>query len=101
MINLKNVTRVARTFNLPCGAGECAPFSRRENSGGCFCNDIETQLVEETPDGTKGTRTMVRRLAGSITIRGRSDSGSLPDWAKEAPEIKAALAAGYLRLVEQ
>jgi hypothetical protein len=90
MLKLKNLTKTAKTYNVPC-----TPDCDRE---GCVCTVRELSLADEAEDGTRGTRIVEKRIYGSITILG---GGELPveEWMLETPEVKGALARRQVRLV--
>ncbi len=91
MPKLSNRTRVIQVLNIPCRPG-C-------DGTGCLCSNVVTQLLEELPDGTKGTRVIERRLPGSVTILAKSEV-EVPAWVAQSQVVKQAVAQGRLRLVE-
>lgn len=93
MVTLTNREKRMQVFNIPCRKprGECP--------GDDFCQRVETQLVAETQDGVSGTRTVSRRLPGSITLLAGAVA-VVPGWVASSPEVKAALDRGALRLLQ-
>ncbi len=92
MPQIQNRTKAIQQLNIPCRAG-C-------DGTGCLCSEVVTALQEELEDGTKGTRVLSRKLAGSLVFLG-SETKDVPSWVAESGPVKAAIARGRLRLIRQ
>lgn len=95
MATIWNKSKQAVTFNLPCPKGDDGACAE-----GCLCSEVEVRYAVELDDGVRGVRVETRRLPGSVTVLagGRSE---VPAWAGKAPEVKAALARGTIRLITE
>jgi hypothetical protein len=94
-IVIKNMERRMRIINLPhetyCKA-----------AGRCACaKETVTTVVHDPKTGERSMVSRVKRIPSSLTILGLEAREGLPDALLEIPEVKRALRAGRLRIVEQ
>jgi hypothetical protein len=94
-IVIKNMERRMRVINLPhetfCKA-----------AGKCSCTrETVTTVVHDSKTGERSPVSRVKRIPASLTILGLEAREGLPDAVLEVPEVKRALRAGRLRIVEQ
>ena len=94
-IVIKNMERRMRVINLPhetfCKA-----------AGKCSCaRETVTTVVHDPRTGERSPASRVKRIPASMTILGLETRENLPDAFLDVPEVKAALRAGRLRIIEQ
>ncbi len=93
-VTLESRVRQMQVFNLPhdayCGDGDCA------------CSDTAVVVVEENPrTGERAPRRVARKTPDSLTLLARERRADLPAALLDVPEVKAAIAHGRVRVVEQ
>jgi hypothetical protein len=93
-VTLESRVRQMQVFNLPhdtyCRNGDCA------------CSDTAVVVVEENPrTGARAPRRVARKTPDSLTLLARERRAGLPTALLEVPEVKAAIARGRVRVVEQ
>jgi hypothetical protein len=68
----------------------------------CACSDVTVVVTAENPrTGERAPRPLQKKVPGSITLLARERKPGLPSRLLELAEVKAAIARGYLRIVEQ
>lgn len=93
-VTLESRTRRMQVFNLEhaayCGAGECA------------CSDVTTVIVEHNPrTGERAPRRITRKAPASLTLLALERREGLRDSIALVPEVRAAIARGFVRVVTQ
>lgn len=96
MVKLANRQKRIQVLNIPCVLDENGKCTHED----CLCSEVVTQIQVELPDGTRGLKLLERRLPGSITILAEK-SVEVPAWMADAPDVKAAVAQGRVRLVKE
>jgi hypothetical protein len=70
--------------------------------GRCACSEVAVVVTAENPrTGERAPRQLRKKVPGSITLLARERKPGLPSTMLELAEVKAAIARGYLRIVEQ
>ncbi|TMQ08626.1 MAG: hypothetical protein E6J90_39915 [Deltaproteobacteria bacterium] len=70
--------------------------------GRCACSEVTVVVTAENPrTGERAPRRLQKKVPGSITVLARERKPGLPSAVLELAEVKAAIARGYLRIVEQ
>jgi hypothetical protein len=70
--------------------------------GRCACSEVAVVVTAENPrTGERAPRQLRKKVPGSITVLARERKPDLPSAVLELTEVKAAIARGYLRVVEQ
>ena len=68
----------------------------------CACGEVTVVVTAENPrTGERAPRPLQKKVPGSITLLARERKPGLPSRLLELAEVKAAIARGYLRIVEQ
>ncbi len=92
-VTLESRTRRMQVFHLShdvCCRGRCA------------CSEVTVVVTAENPrTGERAPRQLQKKVPGSITLLARERKAGLPSAMLELAEVKAAVARGYLRIVEQ
>ncbi|HYM96989.1 MAG TPA: hypothetical protein VET26_06805 [Candidatus Sulfotelmatobacter sp.] len=93
-VTLESRVRQMQVFNLPhdtyCSDGDCA------------CSDTAVVVVEENPrTGERAPRRVARKTPDSLTLLARERREGLPTLLLDVPEVRAAIARGRVRVVEQ
>ena len=92
-ITLESRVRRMQVFNLPHEA-----FCK----GACACSETTVVVVAEHPrTGDRAPKHVAKRVPPSMTWLARERRAGLPSVLLEVPDVKAAIARGYLRVVEQ
>jgi hypothetical protein len=92
-VTLESRVRQMQVFNLPHGA-----YCKDD----CACGDRTITVVEENPrTGAKAPRLVTRKTPDSLTLLARERRAGLPSAILDVPEVKAAIARGRVRVVEQ
>jgi hypothetical protein len=69
--------------------------------GRCACSEVAVVVTAENPrTGARAPRQLRKKVPGSITVLARERKPDLPSAVLELTEVKAAIARGYLRVVE-
>ena len=69
--------------------------------GRCACSEVTVVVTAENPrTGERAPRQLQKKVPGSITVLARERKPGLPSAVLELAEVKAAIARGYLRIVE-
>jgi hypothetical protein len=70
--------------------------------GRCACSEVTVVVTAENPrTGERAPRQLQKKVPGSMTVLARERKSDLPSAVLELAEVKAAIARGYLRIVEQ
>lgn len=93
-VTLENRIRRMQVFNLEhgtfCAGGECA------------CSDITTVVVEHNPrTGERAPRRLTKKAPASLTLLALERREGLRDSIVAVPEVRAAIARGLVRVVQQ
>ncbi len=93
-VTLESRIRRMQVFNLEheayCAAGECA------------CSDITTVVMEHNPrTGERAPRHVTKKAPASITLLALERREGMRDSIVSAPEMRAAIERGLVRVVEQ
>lgn len=92
-VTLESRVRQMQVFNLPHGA-----YCKDD----CACSDRTITVVAENPrTGARAPRLVTRKTPGSLTLLARERRAGLPTAILDVPEVKAAIARGRVRVVEQ
>lgn len=92
-VTLESRTRRMQVFHLPHEL-----FCR----GRCACSEVTVVVTAENPrTGERAPQLLQKKVPGSLTILARERKPALPTAVIELAEVKAAIARGYLRIVEQ
>lgn len=92
-VTLESRTRRMQVFHLPHDV-----FCR----GRCACSEVIVVVTAENPrTGERAPRQLQKKVPGSLTILARERKPGLPSAVLDLAEVKAAIARGYLRIVEQ
>ena len=92
-VTLESRTRRMQVFHLPHEV-----FCR----GRCTCSELTVVVTAENPrTGERAPRQLQKKVPGSLTVLSRERKPGLPTVVLELAEVKAAIARGYLRIVEQ
>ena len=68
----------------------------------CSCSDITTIVVEENPrTGERAPRRVPKRIPAALTLLAREVRAGFPNSVLQVPDVRAALARGFLRVVAQ
>lgn len=93
-VTLESRVRQMQVFNLPHDA-YCA-------DGDCACTDTAVLVIDENPrTGERAPRRVTRKTPDSLTLLARERRVDLPTAVLEVPEVRAAIARGLVRVVEQ
>lgn len=93
-VTLESRVRQMQVFNLPHDA-YCA-------DGDCACSDTAVLVIDENPrTGERAPRRVTRKTPDSLTLLARERRADLPAVILDVPEVKAAIARGLVRVVEQ
>jgi hypothetical protein len=93
-VTIESRVRQMQVFNLPhdtyCADGDCA------------CSDTTLVVLDENPrTGERAPRRVTRKTPDSLTLLARERLVDLPMAILDVPEVKAAIARGLVRIVEQ
>src|SRR5262249_16758373 len=92
-VTLESRVRQMQVFNLPHGA-----YCKER----CACSERTVMVVEVNPrTGERAPRSVTRKTPGSLTLLARERRAELPSAILDVPEVKAAIARGRVRVVEQ
>ena len=93
-VTLENRLRQLQVFNLDHDA-----FC---HSGACTCSSATVLVVDENPrTGDRAQRRVVKKTPSSLTLLALERRAGLPTRVLEVPEVRAAIARGRVRVVEQ
>lgn len=90
---LESRVRQMQVFNLEhdsyCGAD-------------CACSDFTAQVVEENPrTGERAPKLITKKTPAALTLLAKEKREGLRDSVVSVPEVRAAIAKGLVRIVEQ
>lgn len=93
-VTLESRVRQMQVFNLPhetyCAGGACA------------CSETTVVVLDANPrTGERAPRRVACRTPDSLTLLARERRAGLPAAVLAVPEVKAAIARGLVRVVEQ
>jgi hypothetical protein len=93
-VTLESRLRQMQVFNLPhdayCDEGKCA------------CSDMTVVVVEETSrTGERAPKQVAKKAPASMTLLALERKTGLPTALLDVPDVKAAIARGYVRVIEQ
>lgn len=92
-VTIESRLRQMQVFNL-----EHASYCREA----CACSDITTTVVEENPrTGERAARRIEKKSPASLTLLALERRAGLPTALLDVPDVKAAIARGHVRVVEQ
>jgi hypothetical protein len=92
-VTLQNRRRQMQVFNLD-HRSYCEP-------SGCGCVELVVTLVREHPrTGAQLPRRIEKKAPGSLTLLALETRRGLPEAILKVPEVKAAIDAGTVRVVE-
>lgn len=92
-LTLENRLRQMQIFNLPHD-----PFCRDE----CVCSDMTVVVIDENPrTGDRAPRHISKKAPASMTLLALERKENLPNGLLDVPDVKAAIARGHVRIVEQ
>jgi len=93
-VTLENRLRQMQLFNLDHEA-----YCR---DGACSCAEVTVVVAAENPrTGERAPRVVSKRVPAVLTLLARERRSGLPDAVLRVPAVRAALASGRLRVVEQ
>lgn len=93
-VTIESRLRQMQVFNL-----EHDSYCRAD---ACACSDITAIVVEENPrTGERAPRHIPKKAPGSLTLLARERKEGLPSAVLDVPDVKAAVARGHVRVVEQ
>ena len=93
-VTIENRLRQLQVFNLDHDAF-CRP-------GACACSNLTVLVVDENPrTGERAQRRVEKKAPGSLTLLALERRAGLPVRLLDVPEVKAAIARGHVRIVEQ
>ena len=93
-VTLESRLRQIQVFNLDHDA-YCRP-------GACECADLAVLVVDENPrTGDRAQRRVEKKAPGSLTMLALERRAGLPTRLLDVPEVRAAIARGHVRVVEQ
>ncbi len=93
-VTLESRVRQMQVFNLPHEA-----FCR---DGRCACSDITVVVSEENPrTGERAPRNIQKKAPASLTLLALERRSGLPSVLLDVPDVRAAIARGRVRVVEQ
>ncbi len=68
----------------------------------CACSEVTAIVLDENPrTGERAPRRVTRRAPASLTLLARERRAGLPESVLRVPEVSAAIARGFVRVVEQ
>jgi hypothetical protein len=92
-MTLENRMRQMQVFNLPHHA-----YCKDD----CACSDTAVLVVAENPrNGERALRRIERKTPSSLTLLAGERRSDLPMALLDVPEVKAAIACGRVRIIEQ
>lgn len=94
-VTIRNTERRMKVVNLP-------HESYCKGAGKCSCSkETVTVVVQDPRTGERSPVSREKRIPSSLTLLSMETRKDLPDAVLEVPEVKRALRAGRLRVVEQ
>ena len=94
-VTIRNMERRMKVVNLP-------HESYCKSAGRCSCEkQTVTVVVQDPRTGERSPVSREKRIPSSLTLLSQETRKDLPDAVLEVPEVKRALRAGRLRVVEQ
>ncbi len=93
-VTLESRVRQMQVFNLPHEA-----FCR---DGQCACSAMAVVVIEENPrTGERAPRNFQKKAPASLTLLALERRCGLPNVLLDVPDVRASIARGRVRVVEQ
>ena len=93
-VTIESRVRQMQVFNLPHDA-YC-------EDGKCACSDMTVVVVEENRrTGDRASKHIAKKAPASMTLLALERKAGLPSVVLDVPDVKAAIARGHVRIVEQ
>ena len=94
-VTIRNMERRMKVINLP-------HESYCKSAGQCSCDkQTVTVVVQDPRTGERNLVSRDKRIPSSLTLLSQETRKDLPEAVLEVPEVKRALRAGRLRVIEQ
>ena len=93
-VTIESRLRQIQVFNLDHDTF-CRP-------GACGCSDLSVLVLDENPrTGERAQRRVEKKVPDSLTLLARERRAGLPNRLLDVAEVRAAVALGHVRIIEQ